>query len=84
MGTPSGQQPLLFALGVNAVQKARKAEPETHWSLQRRHPDGERWLEVGRFPSKEVAALALEALVAKDHGDSEDFRIRKVRIEPHG
>ncbi len=27
--------------------------------------------------------LALEELVAKDHGEEEAFRIKKVQIEPH-
>ena len=60
-----------------------RAQEETdpgsaHWSLQRHHPDGRRWLEVGRFGDREIARMALDAFVGAGHGDPDDFRVKKV------
>ena len=75
----SGNQPLLMALGDSAMGHATTAG-SVHWSLQHHDPNRDRWLEVGRFPSKEVATISMRALVAHGHGGAKDFRIRKVRI----
>jgi hypothetical protein len=72
-------QALLLALGDSAMRHAG-GSGSTHWSLQRHDPDRDRWLEVGRFPSKQVAAMSMHALVAHDHGRRKDFRIKKVTI----
>jgi hypothetical protein len=80
---PTGQQALLFALGQNALETSRNNRVDVHWSLQRHHPDGKRWLEVGRFPSKDLAEISRNALMAHGHGKKSEFRIKKVRIEPH-
>jgi hypothetical protein len=77
----SGNQALLFALGDSAMRHAG-ASGSMHWSLQRHDPDHDRWLEVGRFPSRDVATMSMHALVAHDHGKRKDFRIKKVTIPP--
>jgi hypothetical protein len=79
---PQGSQPLLFALGESAMRHSMGAAGSVHWSLQRHDPDRDRWLEVGRFPSKDVASISMHALIAHDHGRRKDFRIRMVTIPP--
>jgi hypothetical protein len=86
MGAIAGggpNQALLLALGDSAIRHAAGSAGSVHWSLQRHDPDRDRWLEVGRFPSKEVATMSMHALVAHDHGRRKDFRIKKVTIQPH-
>jgi hypothetical protein len=53
---------------------------QTHYSLQHREPGGERWLEVGRFPSEDVAEMARRAFVRDGHGTLDDFRVKRVTI----
>ena len=75
-----GNQDLLFYLGMRAL---KSADPGlTYWSLQRHHPDGRRWIEVGRFPSKPIAQMALEAFVAHGQGEADDFRVKRVTLPP--
>jgi hypothetical protein len=78
-GGGGGNQALVFALADSGARHMGAAG-SVHWSLQRHDPDGDRWLEVGRFPSKEVATMSMHALVAHDHGRRKDFRIRKVSL----
>ncbi len=83
VGASGQNQALLFALGDSAIRSAR-ADGSVHWSLQHRDPERDAWVEVGRFPSKQVAAMSLDALVANGHGPKSRFRIRKVTIRQHG
>jgi hypothetical protein len=78
-GGAGANQALLLALGDSAMRHAG-ASGSTHWSLQRHDPDRDRWLEVGRFPSKQIASMSMHALIAHDHGSAKDFRIKKVSI----
>jgi hypothetical protein len=73
-----GNQALLFALADSGVRQLSASAGSTHWSLQRNDPDRDRWLEVGRFPSRDVATMTMHALVAHDHGQRKDFRVKKV------
>jgi hypothetical protein len=80
-GAVGGNQTLVFALADSAARHTG-SEGSVHWSLQRHDPDRDRWLEVGRFPSRDVATMSMHALVAHDHGRRKDFRIKKVTIPP--
>jgi hypothetical protein len=82
MGVSTGDEGLVFLLGNNAL-KAADPHPRTYFAVQRRRPDGQRWLEVGRFATKQIAQLTLEALVAHGHGEERDFRVKKVTL-PEG
>lgn len=82
VGAAGQNQALVFALADSAARQMAGSAGNVHWSLQRHDPDRDRWLEVGRFPSKEVATMSMHALVAHDHGRRKDFRIRKVTIPP--
>ena len=83
VGASGQNQGLLFALADSAArQMAAGAAGSVHWSLQRHDPDRDWWLEVGRFPGKDVASMSMHALIAHDHGRRKDFRIRKVTIPP--
>ena len=83
VGAAGQNQGLLFALADSAARQMAGSAGSVHWSLQRHDPERDRWLEVGRFPSKEVATMSMHALVAHDHGRRKDFRIKKVTIPPH-
>jgi hypothetical protein len=82
MGVSAGREGLVFLLGNNALNAA-DPHPRTYFAVQRHHPDQQRWLEVGRFATKRIAQVTLEALVAHGHGDAGDFRVRKVTL-PEG
>jgi len=79
MQGPTGNLPLLLhewdTANIEATRRARE-----HWSLQHRHADGKRWLDVGKFPTKEIAKTTLLALVAHGHGVEQDFRVERVTI----
>ena len=82
MGVSAGREGLVFLLGNNALNAA-DPHPRTYFAVQRHHPDHQRWLEVGRFATKEIAQVTLNALVAHGHGEAEDFRVKKVTV-PEG
>jgi len=82
MGVSPGREGLVFLLGNNALNAA-DPYPRTYFAIQRHHPDHERWLEVGRFATKQIAQVTLDALVAHGHGDPGDFRVKKVTL-PEG
>jgi hypothetical protein len=77
MGVSAGREGLVFLLGNNALNAA-DPHPRTYFAIQRHHPDHQRWLEVGRFATKQIAQVTLDALVAHGHGDAEEFRVKKV------
>jgi hypothetical protein len=79
MGVSAGREGLVFLLGNNALNAA-DPHPRTYFAIQRHHPDHQRWLEVGRFATKQIAQVTLEALVAHGHGDAADFRVKKVTL----
>jgi hypothetical protein len=82
MGVSAGREGLVFLLGNNALNAA-DPYPRTYFAIQRHHPDHQRWLEVGRFATKQIAEVTLDALVAHGHGDAGDFRVKKVTL-PQG
>lgn len=82
MGVSGGREGLVFLLGNNALNAA-DPYPRTYFAIQRHHPDHQRWLEVGRFATKQIAQVTLDALVADGHGDAGDFRVKKVTL-PEG
>jgi hypothetical protein len=49
-------------------------------SLQHRHADGKRWLDLGHFSTPDMAKMALDAFVAHGYGKERDFRVKKVVI----
>jgi hypothetical protein len=49
------------------------------WTLQHRHPDGDRWLVIGHFPTKRLAQEAGKAFAAAGHGPEGDFRVRRAK-----
>jgi hypothetical protein len=56
------------------------------WCVDRRHPDGERWVELQRHPSREAAEDGLERLVEAGT-PREDVRVRRVdpdAVDPGG
>jgi hypothetical protein len=68
--------PRLAALATTGAQYI----PDTRgpWTLQHRHPDGDHWLVIGHFPTKDLALETAKAFVAADHGPEEDFRVARV------
>jgi len=50
----------------------------TYFALERRHPDGRRWLEVARFASHDDSRVTIDTLVEHAQGEARDFRVRKV------
>jgi hypothetical protein len=49
------------------------------WTLQHRHPDGDKWLVIGHFPTKHLALETAKAFVAADYGPQEDFRVARTK-----
>ena len=73
--------------GPNASQLAALASANedlfarSGWgrTLLHRHPDGERQLVIGHFPSKRLAQEAAIAFVAAGHGPAGDFRVLRLK-----
>ncbi len=76
MGGPSGNQPLLFALGVVALDSVDHLQ--TYFTLQHRHPDGHRWLDLGHFATRGDAEAAMRAVIAAGHASTDVVRVLKV------
>jgi hypothetical protein len=56
------------------------------WCVDRRHEDGERWVEVQRHPSREAAEEGLQRLVQAGMA-RDDVRVRRVdpdAVDPSG
>jgi hypothetical protein len=73
----SGNQYTLAALATTSAHSIPKAGGL--WTLQHRHPDGEHWLVIGHFPTKDLAREAAKAFVAADYGSAEDFRVQRTK-----
>ena len=73
----SGNQYTLAALATTSAQSIPKSGGP--WTLQHRHPDGDHWLVIGHFPTKDLAREAAKAVVAADYGPAEDFRVRRTK-----
>src|SRR6185369_10949616 len=77
MSQGGSNAPLLAALGTSAYREFSRKGPG--WTLQHRHPDGQAWLVIGYFPTKELAREAANAFVAADYGPAEDFRVQRSK-----
>jgi hypothetical protein len=75
---PSGNQPLLFALGNSALRAARTAP--ARYRVDVRHEDGLRWTAHGRYPTRRIARAARRHLIEQG-ASSEDVRVRRIREE---
>jgi len=73
----SGNHYTLAALATTSAQSIPKGGGR--WTLQHRHPDGDRWLVIGHFPTKDLAQEAAKAFVAADYGPAEDFRVQRSK-----
>ena len=79
VGASGQNQGLLFALADSAArQMAAGAAGSVHWSLQRHDPDRDRWLEVGRFPGKDVASMIRAVDLHPGDGDRAIERMREA------
>jgi hypothetical protein len=71
-----GNQDFLFALGDRALRSVDHLQ--TYYSVQRRHPDGQGWLELARFVTRGDARRAMGSVVAAGHAATNELRVRKV------
>ena len=75
MGGAGPNQDLLFVLMNNALTNT--AELSTYWSVQHRHPDGHRWLDLAHYLTKDDAEAALAR--AREGFPEEDVQVDHVR-----
>lgn len=68
-------QDLMLVLGIEAAVSTRQLT--SYWSLQLRHADGVRWVDVAHFVSRDEAEDA-HARIAVAGGDV-DLRVTLVR-----
>ena len=76
MATGSGNQDLLFYLGNKALGSVD--DLVTYFSVQRRHPDGERWIDLAHFAGREDAEAAVRNLFEHGQAAAGDLRVKKV------
>lgn len=78
----SGTDPgaLLRISGFLGDQDARASESLEHWVLESRHPDGEHWVALRRYRSRQEGEDAVRRLVEEGGiGEPDHYRVRKVR-----
>jgi hypothetical protein len=73
----SGNSYTLAALATTGVHSI--PEGGGPWTLQHRHPDGDKWLVIGHFPTKDLALEASKAFVTANYGPEEDFRVKRTK-----
>jgi hypothetical protein len=76
MSGVAGNRDLLFALGGDALRSVDGLQ--TYYSVQHRHPDGQRWLDLAHFRSHAEAKDAIRSVVAAGHATTDELRVRKV------
>jgi hypothetical protein len=69
----------VFYLGNTALESVDGLV--TYYSVQRRHPDGRRWIDVAHFASREDAEGAMQTLVHERPAADGDLRVKHVRHE---
>jgi hypothetical protein len=79
-GGGSGNQALFMVLAQSAITNI--GQLDTYWSLQRRHPDQVRWLDLAHHATKDDARAALDAVVGGEHADRHELRVEHVRRRP--
>jgi hypothetical protein len=72
---PSGNKPLLFALGDSALRAARTSP--ARFRVDVRHEDGVRWVAHGRYPTRRIARAARRHLI-QNGMDPDDVRCRRM------
>lgn len=70
-----GNEDLLIVLADKALRSTPDAS--SYWSLQRRHPDGVRWIDVASFLTRADASWAEARAIQL--APSSSFRVRHVR-----
>lgn len=78
-GIGGGNLHLLHLLEYRALQSVDGLV--TYYSLQHRHPDGKRWIDVAHFAGREDAEGAMRTLVEQRGAAEGDLRVRHVELE---
>jgi hypothetical protein len=78
VATARGNQDLLFVLADRALRSVEGLDE--YVAVQRRHPDGHRWVDVHRFIAKQDAERVRDHLLAMGE-DPRDIRVHVVRID---
>ena len=81
-GYAGGNQYLLFHLAFNNALPAAD-RPTSYVALQRRHPDGEHWVEVAAFLTNADAEAALTHVVEGGHADANELRVTRIDLPGH-
>lgn len=69
-----------FRAAANATADAMNSQGH-YFTVEERYPDGHRWMELHRFPSKQVARAWIEAVVAAGEAERTDLRVHRVTVE---
>ncbi len=69
-----------FRAAANATAEGMNSE-DHYFAVEELHPDGHRWIELHRFPSKQVARAWVDAVVGAGEAESTDLRVRRVNVE---
>ena len=72
-------QGLLFHLAFDEALPSVDGR-HAYVALQRRHPDGKRWVEVARFATEAAADRAKTLVQDGGHAGPDELRIRSVNI----
>jgi len=70
---------LLVHLADTALRST--AGLERFVALERRHPDGRRWVQIARFATEADAEAARASLVDGGHVQPSEIRVREVRVD---
>jgi hypothetical protein len=76
---PSGNLYTLFAEAGVALQSVDHLD--TYFTVQHRHPDGHRWVDLAHFASREDAEAAMRLAVSDGHADASELRVQRVMRE---
>ncbi len=69
-----------FRAAANATADGLNSQGH-YFAVEERHADGHRWLELHRFPSKQVARDWIDAVIAAGEAERDGLRVRRVNFE---
>jgi hypothetical protein len=72
----AGNEHLLLVLGDSALSSVDGLR--TYFTVQHRHPDRKRWLDLAHYADRSDAERAMRSAIEEGHAVTGELRVRKI------